>query len=278
MVIDFHTHIFPERIANKAISELEIKGSMKASFDGTYLGLLKDMQRNGIDYSITLPVITNPKNTISINNESIRINTLTKENNIIAFGGMHPDYDNYKEEIKRLSEANIKGIKLHPVYQNCNIDDIRYINIINEAFKYDMIVVVHAGLDPGFPNDMHSSINNVISLLKKINKGKIVLAHLGALYEWDKVNELLAGKFDCYLDLAMTIGQVSNLDGTYSDLIKDNLLIDIINKHGSDKILFASDNPWMNTKDMKYEFDKLNLSNDDKDKILYKNAYRILNL
>ena len=141
-----------------------------------------------------------------------------------------------------------------------------------------MIVVVHAGLDPGFPGDMHSSINNVINLLKKINKGRIVLAHLGALYEWDKVYELLAGKYDCYLDLAMSIGKVCNLDGSYSNLIDNDLLLKIINKHGSEKILFASDNPWMNTKEMINEFDKLDLSKADKDKILYKNAYKLLDL
>lgn len=33
---------------------------------------------------------------------------------IITFGGMHPNYTNYKEELLRLKQAGIPGIKLHP--------------------------------------------------------------------------------------------------------------------------------------------------------------------
>ena len=82
MVIDFHTHIFPEKIAPKTIETLENRAHIKAACAGTLESLKESMKRNGVDYSVVLPVVTKPSQFDSINAYSQSINN---QDGIIAF-------------------------------------------------------------------------------------------------------------------------------------------------------------------------------------------------
>ena len=57
MIIDFHTHIFPEKIAAAAISELEKKSGLSAATNGCIQGLLASMEQAGVDTSVIMPVV-----------------------------------------------------------------------------------------------------------------------------------------------------------------------------------------------------------------------------
>ena len=52
----------------------------------------------------------------------------------------------------------------------------------------------------------------------------------------------------------------------------------IISKHGSDRILFASDCPWQSPALIAQKIDSLDISDDDKENIFFKNACRLLNI
>ena len=92
---------------------------------------------------------------------------------------MHPDYVNYKEELLRLKQAGIPGIKLHPAYQNVDLDDIRMMRIIDEASSQGLITLVHAGIDIGIYDHNYSSVAHILKLLKEVAPEKLVLAHMG---------------------------------------------------------------------------------------------------
>lgn len=275
MIIDFHTHTFPDQMASKAIAALEEKASFRAYSDGTMSGLKKLMEEGNVDISVVLPVITNPKSTIKVNDCAIENNKL---DGIISFGGMHPDYLDYELELKRLKDNGIKGIKIHPDYQGVRIDDDRYINIIDKAFELDLIVITHAGIDYGFPDDVKASPDRVLNCLSKLkNKGKFVLAHLGETYNWNEVIDKLCGK-DIYFDTAFCFGDLWHA-GIVKPLIDEATFIKFIEKHGADKILFATDSPWMSPKESLRVFNGFkNISVEDKEKILYKNAMKLLSL
>ena len=276
MVIDIHTHVFPPRVAPLAIKNLSESGNAIPYFDGTIDGLIQNMKENNIDISVCMPVITNPRHTISINDYAILINNTY--DNIYSFGGIHPEYIDYKDEIKRLKENGILGIKLHPAYQRCNICDQKYIDIINYATKNDMYVLIHAGLDPAFPGDESSSCENISKMLDMVDDtSKIILAHLGGLFEFDKIYDKILGR-NVYLDCAMTLDKSVGKDGTITKLLSLEEFKKIVIKHGSDKILAGSDNPWTNSANIHSFFSKLDVSEEDKEKMLYKNAMKILNL
>jgi len=69
MIIDFHTHIFPDKIAEATIEHLQNKANIKPYTDGTLKSLTFSMKNAGIDYSVVLPIATVPKQTESINHD-----------------------------------------------------------------------------------------------------------------------------------------------------------------------------------------------------------------
>ena len=130
MVIDFHTHIFPDKIAQKTIDYLAEKGGNKPWSDGTVNGLLSGMQRGGVDLSITLPVLTKPEQVESVLNYAKKINAEFKGNKVISFAGIHPKCSDLRGKMQAVKNAGIKGVKIHPDYQNTRIDDGGYIEIL----------------------------------------------------------------------------------------------------------------------------------------------------
>ena len=278
MVIDFHNHFYPDKIAEKAIEKLTDVANIVAYTDGTLKGLSDDLKNSGYDLGIVLPVATAPKQVEHINTNAAVIPSLYS--NILSFGAMHPDYENYKDEIFRLKELGIKGIKLHPDYQNTFFDDPKIINILDEAFKQDMIVVVHAGLDIGLPEPIHTGISQILNVINHFGDraSKLVLAHTGGWALWDEVLDKIAGK-NVYMDISFSLGSTKRKsDGSELKLIDDDMLIKIVRKHGADKVLFGTDSPWGDHKMMLDKFLSLPFTHVEQDKILYQNAKKLLGI
>lgn len=61
MVIDFHTHAFPDELAKKAIPKLAANGNIANIGDGTVRSLLAEMGRSGVDRAVILNIATNAK-------------------------------------------------------------------------------------------------------------------------------------------------------------------------------------------------------------------------
>ncbi|MBP5445981.1 MAG: amidohydrolase family protein [Acholeplasmatales bacterium] len=275
MIIDFHTHTFPDELAKKTIPYLESKAGFVARTDGTIKGLKKSMEEANIDISILLPVVTSPKQTLKINDCAIENNKL---DGFISFGGIHPDFEDYKNELKRLKDNGIKGIKLHPDYQNTFIDDLKYINIVNEAFRLGLVVIIHSGIDYGSTEVIRATPERIKNLLNNLEyKGTFILAHMGYTFKWDMIIDEFKD-YDVYFDLALCLG-VLKMNDKYYPLMDEKTLIKFINTFGSEKILFATDSPWMGQKESIDMFNSFkNISQKDKDNILYKNAIKILEI
>ena len=111
MIIDFHSHTFPDAIADKAISKLTASADIINYLNGTLADITRSGKEAGIDYSVLLPVVTNPKQYETINKTAVEVNHASDETGIISFGGLHPENANYKEIINYLSDNNIVLIK-----------------------------------------------------------------------------------------------------------------------------------------------------------------------
>lgn len=263
MVIDFHTHIFPEKIAAKTIEQLEKRADVKAATDGTLNGLLASMERCGVDMSIILPVATKPSQFESIQSFAKSVNE-QYPGKLISFGGIHPDCEDYKKELDIIHDMGFKGIKIHPDYQGVMIDDIRYMRIIEYASELGLIILTHAGTDIGLPDPVHCPPEKMRKVLDTIKPEKMVLAHYGGWGLWEDVYDFLAGE-NVWLDTAFIY-----------DYITEEQFFKILKKHGSGKILFATDSPWS---DMAKGIDwikKLSLPQNVTENILSGNAKRLL--
>jgi len=269
MLIDFHSHVFPDKIARATIDALEKNSNGKAHTDGTVDGLIKAMDRANCDICVTLPVLTKPTQFDSVANFAINLNKTFKDSDrkIISFAGMHPRCENVYDKMKFLKENGIKGVKIHPDYQDTYIDDDGYFEILKSAKELDMIVVTHSGVDDGYLDcPVRCTPDRVLKLINEVNHDKFVLGHFGAHKMWEETLEKLAGK-NVYFDTAFSLHEIS-----------EELFVKIVNKHGEDKILFATDCPWRDIKDDLSIIKSFNLSSEILEKILYKNAIKLLGI
>lgn len=269
MIIDFHTHVFPDKIASKTIDLLAAKAGISPFSDGTIKGLLSELERAEVDIAVTLPVLTDPAQFDSVNRFSAEINRTFAglPRRLISFGGIHPACEDIDEKMSFLRENGFLGVKIHPDYQGTFINDERYVRILESAKKYDLIVVTHAGVDVGYRDmPVRCTPDRVLDLIHKVPHGKFILAHYGANELWDEVEEKLCGE-NVYFDTAYILRYIGE------DAFKR-----ILQKHGEDQILFASDSPWSNIKGDVELLRSFSLPERTEKKIFCENAKRLLGI
>jgi len=280
MIIDFHTHTFPDKIAAATVKHLAGFSHSRPWSDGSVYGLAQSMKKSGIDCSVNLPVATDISQVEKVNRNLVRDREHMQKYGIISLGCMHPDYDNYKEELRFLQRSGIKGIKLHPAYQNTDLDDLRMLKIIDAASALDMIVLIHAGIDIGLPEHNYSSVSQILTVIDRLQPPKFVLAHMGGWGVWNEVEKDLAGA-QVWLDTAFSIGPIipRNNDpvSPYRDRnLSDEDFIRLVKKHGADRILFATDSPWADQSDYVRRIRNMSFTESEKQQILGSNAMKLL--
>ena len=248
MLIDFHTHTFPDALAPRVLSKLQQAARAKIFIDGTTGALQSSMERSGVDCSVILPVATNAQQPHKLNLAALAINKTSRETGLISFGALHPDDPNWREELQFLADHGFRGVKLHPAYQGPEFDDIRYLRILGRAAELGLIVTVHAGEDIGVPGPAKVTPDNVLRVLAETGIRRLVLAHMGGWMLWQEVLDKLAGQ-PVYFDTSFSFGRVNphpDYPRTEQELqLGDSaLLTRLIRAHGTHRVLFGSDSPW----------------------------------
>lgn len=282
MIIDFHTHTFPEKISIKVMDKLSKVSGALPSTTGSVSALAESMQAARVDYSINLPVMTSPNQVISVNTALIQSKQAMLKDGIITFGGIHPDFIDYKAELKRLKREGILGIKLHPAYQNMDLDDIRMMRIISYASELGLIVLTHAGYDIGIYDHNYASVAHILKVLRDVQPEKFVLAHMGNWAFWNEVESDLAGA-PVWFDSAFSVGPIEQRqDGgvyPYNNIVlKDEDFLRLARKHGMDKILFATDCPWQGQKRYVERFQNIGLTKEEQHLFFAENAVKLLGI
>ncbi|MCD8326583.1 MAG: amidohydrolase [Lachnospiraceae bacterium] len=282
MIIDFHTHTFPDAISERAIRKLAMAADCAPNSDGTLHGLEESTHHARIDYSVNLPVATSPAQVEKINRQNIENQEADRLQRVLHFGAMHPDYENYKAELRYLKDHDVKGIKLHPAYQSTDLTDPRYQRIIEEAAALDLIVLIHAGIDIGINDHDYASVSQILEIVSWIQPSCLVLTHMGGWAAWDDVERDLVGA-PVYLDTAFTYGPNRKYPGAsynpFSEVyLSDEQFLRIVRKHGSENILFGTDSPWKDQQDYLRQLHQMDLTETELRQIRGENAARLLGL
>ena len=263
MLIDFHTHAFPEKIAARALGQLSYNaGGLKPQTEGTVESLRLRMQEDGVDRAVVLSIATNPAQQSKVNDFAIAVN---REPELFAFGSVHPEAPDALEELERLHDAGIKGIKLHPEYQGFYADDEKMKPIYRKISRLGLITLFHAGKDIGFLPPYHGMPQQLLGALRWLDT-PVVAAHWGGMGCSEEVLDMLCGQ-ELYFDLSFGYG-----------VIPKGLAQRILDKHTPDRLLFGSDLPWHRPVWEKRLLDTLDLSDSDREKICFRNAQTLLGM
>ena len=261
-IIDFHTHCFPQKIASRAVESLKhAAGGVDNHTDGTAESLQKLMAADGVEKSVVLNVATNTRQQHSVNDFAASLDG----EDLIAFGSVHPDSENVLEELERIKDMGLRGVKFHPEYQNFFVDEPRMRPIYRKISQLGLITVFHAGYDIGYGLPVHASPDALARALCWFDS-PVVAAHWGGWCSWESVLQHLCG-LPIYFDTAFGQGSIPR-----------PFAQQIVEKHGVERILFGSDAPWHAPHQDLNLLETLDLSDDDFEKIVWKNAVQLLGI
>lgn len=283
MVFDFHTHTFPDAIAAGAVDKLKHNSHTLPFTDGTIANLRASMARAGVSASLTLPVATSARQVIHVNDAAIRVNEQAAATGVYSFGCMHPDFADWQAELARLAGAGLRGIKIHPPYQGADMDDPRYLRILDRAGELNLIVITHAGLDVGLPGARQSTPEKIARALKAVGPVTLVLAHMGGWRCWEEAEALLPGT-GVFLDTSFSLGPMTPLgDGFYTQpedvrRLDEAAFLRLIRTFGADHVLFGTDSPWEDQAAEVHKIQSLPLTDEERRAILGGNAVQLLDI
>lgn len=262
MIIDIHTHCFPDSLAARAVSSLAHTSGLTPFQEGTVEKLIEVMDASGVDLSVLQPIATKCDQTVNINKWAMEI----KNDKLISFGTIHPEYEDYKSIIKWLTENGVKGIKFHPEYQDFFVDEPKYFKLYEAILNAGLIILFHSGVDLSYTEPFRCTPKRLAELVDRFPGAKIIAAHMGGYRYWDETEKYLLGK-DIFMDTAYSLEEMGEVLATR-----------IIKEHGTSKILLASDMPWRDPgKDIAF-IKSLSLTETEKDNILGNNAKKLLGL
>ena len=261
MLIDIHTHIYPDKIARKAADSVrdfyDLEGSLQ--MDGTVDMLLKRGAEAGISHFVVLPVSNGPTHVRSINNFILE-QTKTHDN-FIGFGTVHAAMENIEEEVDRILSVGLKGIKMHPDSQRFNIDDERLFPVY-DAIRGRIPVLLHMG-DQRYDFSHPARLRKVLAQFPDL---QVIAAHFGGYSMFETARENLEDT-PCVFDIssAMMFMQPGEAEG-------------YINRYGAERMAYGTDYPLWDPVTEVQRFRRLKLTGEQFDQISYKTAQRILNL
>ena len=279
MIIDAHSHIFPDNIAKGALSKLQAGSNAGIFCEATEKALTASMAQAGIDLCINLPCGTNPAKVRQINQLSARRNSRQKK--IFSIGCIHPDCADVKGELALTAQLGLKAVKIHPYFQNHDFDDPAYLHLMEAAGELGLMVVAHTGTDLGYPGVYRCTTPMIANVLKSVRGVKLVLAHMGGCGNWADVMEAVADS-DVMLDCAYSLGCTMDMEGKpmpgMPSLLTAEQFMAMVDILGPERVLFGTDSPWMDQRHTLELFLALPLSPEARERILYKNALELYNL
>ena len=259
-IIDFHVHIYPEKIAEKAVQSVGDFYNLKMSGSGTSETILDTGKKIGITSCVVHSVAVSASRVEAINDYIA--SECKKHSEFYGFGTMHADYDNKIEETKRFLNLGLKGVKIHPDTQLFDMDDKRMFELYDFLQQTKTPILIHTG-DYRYDFSHPRRLKNLLKLFPDLIA---IGAHFGGWSVYDLALEYLKDE-KCYLDTSSSLPMIGLKRAK-----------ELIRLYGAERMVYGTDFPMWNPEKSLEDFFNIGLTDEENELILNKNAKRILNI
>ena len=241
MVVDFHSHDFPDALAVRAMDGMcrKTDGVLWSAGDGTLANHIGHMDLAGVDLAVSCPIATRPAQWEPILRRALAISSgelgERVRRRIVPFASVHPLDPAAPDQVRAIAAAGVKGVKFHPYYQDFSLADPAVRPVFRAIAETGLVVECHAGGDVCW-RDVRGKCgpDEIAVLLKSVPGLTFVAAHLGGVdgYPPHATDALL----DCgaYVDTSV-------LHRSWSQ----DEPMRVLRSWPADRILFATDFPWV---------------------------------
>jgi predicted TIM-barrel fold metal-dependent hydrolase len=141
----------------------------------TAAGMKERMDAVGVSRSIVFPLNDpNARDDYSGPNDVVWAAHEEYPGSFVPFFRLNPHKD-YDAEFNRCVSRGFKGLKLHPVSQNFELDDERAIRLFQMAAEVDLPVLVHAGFA------MQRIVEPLLPTVDRLPNLRLILGHSAAI-------------------------------------------------------------------------------------------------
>jgi predicted TIM-barrel fold metal-dependent hydrolase len=262
-IIDFHTHAFPDALAERAVTQLLSETDQVCSFlDGKVSSLIASMDANGVETSVVCSIATKPSQFEPI----LRWSQQIASDRIIPLASVHPQDPAAVEHIHQIAQTGLKGVKMHPYYQDFYLDDPNLYPLFEAIQAEGLLLTMHTGYDFAFERIDRATPKQISDVVERFPEMKLVTTHLGAWQQWDDVQRYLLGK-PIYMETSFSVEYLG------PERVRQMLL-----DHSPEHILFGTDSPWTDQGETIAAHKNIDLPDEIREKYFFKNALKTLGL
>jgi hypothetical protein len=264
-IIDVHVHAFPDDISKKVTEALRARYRVDGFYPCTLGSLLEVMKDTNVSVSIIQIYANSPDKVRLLNDWGAEV-SIRERPRIYCFGTVHPDMENSIEELERIAKMGLKGVKFQSTAQRFHPDEPRLFRIYEKMAELKLPALFHAGDERKHIDPIYAPPRSFVDVLSSFPELDVILAHLGGYRMWDQLGAILDFK-NVYFDTSATNNELSG-----------SALKRIIELLGFDRVMYGSDFPWFDCRKELNGIKNLHISEEEKRKILWKNASRILKI
>lgn len=256
MLIDFHTHTFPHKLAGKVVKNFSQIRSIPTP---TPECLYEHLHLAGVQRAVNLPVAFRPDTVSHVNDFAFQLQSPT----YLTLAAIHPDSPDVLEQLEELKHQGVKGVKLHPELQVFDFEDPKYKPLYNKIGDLGLITVIHSGLS--FSKKVPQLTPKVyLPMAAEFKGAPVVLAHMGGTRITEE-ESAIAMDLPVYVDTSLS-----------TLLIQPDDFLRQLEGFGVERVLFGSDFPYALPEDMLTYLEALPLTPEERQAIYCDNAIRLL--
>lgn len=261
MIIDAHTHVWPDHVAGRALSASGL--DLERFGDGTASSLAAVMDAAGVDRSVVLAVANTADRVESANAFTGGLDP----SRFIGFGSAHAGGDP-DELVASLRRHGLRGVKVHPLFQDYALDDPGLLRVL-DALRGEFVAIVHVGAGRRPQDTGRCTPPMLVELARQLPGLDLIACHFGGYRVLDEAAETVIGTPGVHLDTSWP-PSLATLDPAR--------VRELVRRHGADRVVFASDWPMADPAAEIAAIRALGLADDEVDAILGGNLAGLLGL